>query len=107
MRWRFCPTSNVCLGYVESLGVHPFDALQRAGVQVSINSDDPPLFGTSVVAEYCALAQAFGYSRRQLADLARGAFDQAFLDGDARHRYLELFDRHLAATDSLGLPQQQ
>ena len=90
-----CPTSNVCLGYASSLAEHPFDALHRAGVEVSVNSDDPPLFGTSVVAEYCALARTFGYSRRQLAALARGAFDQAFLEKRARRSYLEAFDQHL------------
>jgi adenosine deaminase len=92
-----CPTSNVCLGYVPRLEEHPFDALYRAGAAVTVNSDDPPLFGTSLNNELASLARVFGYSRRQLAALARAAFSQAFVDADLRRALLTRFDRHVAA----------
>lgn len=94
-----CPTSNVRLGYAASLEAHPFETIRRAGVEVSINSDDPPLFGTSLVAEYCAVARAFGYSHAELAALARGAFGQAFVSEDDRRDYLARFDRHVEALE--------
>lgn len=93
--FEVCPTSNVRLGYVESLSSHPFDRLHRAGAALSINSDDPPLFGTSLTTEYLQLATAFGYSRAELAGFARAAFEHAFLGSEERQRYLRGFDRHV------------
>lgn len=95
-----CPTSNVCLGYASSVDEHPFDTLHRAGLAVTINSDDPPLFGTTLVGEYRALAKAFGYSRRQLAAFARAAFEQAFVGADVRRALLARFDREAASLEA-------
>jgi len=90
-----CPTSNIRLGYAESLEDHPFDRLRQAGATLTVNSDDPPLFNTTLVDEYCNLASAFGYSRSQLVALARGAFEQAFLSDEDRAACLARFDRSL------------
>ncbi len=92
---EICPTSNVRLGYADSVARHPFERLRRAGVAVSVNSDDPPLFETSLIDEYQALAVAFGYSRSQLGGMARAAFEHSFLDDGARQVYLERFDAQL------------
>jgi aminodeoxyfutalosine deaminase len=73
-----CPTSNVRLGLVDSMASHPFEALRAAGVEVSVGSDDPPFFGTTLEDEYLALARAFDYSFDQLADLARAGLRHAF-----------------------------
>jgi len=43
-----CPTSNVCLGVYPSLAAHPFPRLYAAGVPITVNSDDPPLFNTTL-----------------------------------------------------------
>ncbi|HEY0560080.1 MAG TPA: adenosine deaminase [Frankiaceae bacterium] len=56
-----CPTSNVTLGAVPSLAAHPIDALRRAGVSVSVNTDDPVLLGTDLLTEYLLCADAFGW----------------------------------------------
>jgi aminodeoxyfutalosine deaminase len=90
-----CPTSNVRLGYADSVARHPFDRLRRAGVAVSVNSDDPTLFETSLIDEYHALETAFGYSRSQLGELARAGFEHSFLDDGLRAAYLEQFDAQL------------
>jgi len=95
-----CPTSNVCLGYAASVAEHPFDSLRQAGVALTINSDDPPLFGTSLIDEFCALEKAFGYSHHELAGFARTAFEHAFLDAAERKGYLERFDQELALLNS-------
>lgn len=81
-----CPSSNVALGVFPSIAEHPFDALLRSGVSVSINSDDPPFFNTTLSEEYSRLATAFGYSQEELARLARGAMDHSFLDSEWRQR---------------------
>ncbi len=58
---EICPTSNVRLGAVAGIAEHPFDRLRRAGVVVTVNSDDPPQFETTITDEYRKLAEAFDY----------------------------------------------
>ena len=95
-----CPSSNVALGVVDSLDDHPFDALYRAGVAVSVNSDDPPFFDTTLSQEYERLASTFGYPPIELAALALRPLDQAFL-GDEQRRHLEAEMR--SGLEELGL----
>lgn len=84
------PTSNVRLGVVPSLAEHPFPALRQAGLALSINSDDPALFGTSLSEEYLRLAQAFELPAGDLVELAQAAVSQSFLPPDAKQRHLAL-----------------
>jgi aminodeoxyfutalosine deaminase len=51
-----CPTSNICLGVYESLADHPVRRLHEAGVVVTVSTDDPPLFGTTLDCEVALLA---------------------------------------------------
>lgn len=92
-----CPTSNLRLGFYPSLADHPFDRLRRAGVAVTVNSDDPPLFGTTLVGEYAALAATFGYGPRQLAELVRASFRHALLPAAERQRWVDEVDRRAAS----------
>lgn len=94
-----CPTSNLALGFVARLEEHPFETLRRSGVAVSINSDDPPFFGTTLSKEYRRLAETFGYDRQTLAGLARRALDDAFLDEGRR---AEIAARMEAGVKALG-----
>jgi aminodeoxyfutalosine deaminase len=55
------PTSNVCLGVVPSIEGHMLPALIDAGLYVTINSDDPPMFNTTLTDEYLQTAEAFGF----------------------------------------------
>lgn len=92
-----CPTSNVALGYVGAIEEHPFDRLRRAGVPVSVNSDDPPFFGTTLSEEYRRLAEAFGYDRATLATLARGALEHAFVGPERRAELAARMEKGVAA----------
>ena len=83
-----CPSSNVCLGLAESHEAHPFGEMRRAGLELSLNSDDPPLFGTDLVSEYVRAAEAFDLSPRDLADLALAAVRHSFLDDEEKARRL-------------------
>jgi adenosine deaminase len=65
-----CPVSNVRLGVVASLAVHPAPALVAAGVPVTLNADDELWFGHSVVDQYRIARENWGLSDRELADIA-------------------------------------
>ncbi|WP_433826232.1 adenosine deaminase [Actinoplanes sp. CA-015351] len=75
-----CPTSNVRTRAVASLDEHPIAKLVAAGVPVSINSDDPPMFGTTLEHEYAIAARLLGLDRAGVAGLARDAVRHSFLD---------------------------
>jgi adenosine deaminase len=83
-----CPTSNVCLGVAPGYPGHPFDRLYRAGLALSVGSDDPALFNTNLTRELLRLHQAFGYSPAELAGLSLAALRHSFLP-EARRRGLE------------------
>jgi aminodeoxyfutalosine deaminase len=73
-----CPSSNVATRAVERLEDHPLATIVEAGVPVSINSDDPPMFGTSLVQEYEVAAGLLGLTEAGVADLARAAVHASF-----------------------------
>ncbi len=73
-----CPTSNVRTRQVPSLADHPLPRLLAEGLRVTVNSDDPPMFGTSLTAEYQAIAEAFDLGEETIAGLARTAEEAAF-----------------------------
>ncbi len=54
-----CPTSNVCLGVAASLAEHPLPRLLEEQLFVTINSDDPPMFNTTLTDEYLKIAEVF------------------------------------------------
>jgi adenosine deaminase len=88
-----CPTSNVRLGVAPCLPEHPVDALRRAGVRVSLNTDDPVLFGSTVDGEYASCATTFGWGRDELLEVARTSIESCFADAGLRQDLL----RDLAA----------
>jgi aminodeoxyfutalosine deaminase len=69
-----CITSNVCTAAVESLDVHPVRRLFDAGVPITLNTDDPALFRTSLNKEYRVAAEKFGFTETELRSIAGNAF---------------------------------
>jgi adenosine deaminase len=69
VRLNVCPTSNVKLGVVGSLSEHPIRRLYDAGVRVTVNTDDPLIFGTSLSEEFLALFRAGVMTARELDEL--------------------------------------
>ncbi|MFC4499888.1 MULTISPECIES: adenosine deaminase [Streptomyces] len=65
-----CPTSNIALGVVESLSVHPLPLLLQAGVRCTLNADDPLLFGAGLLEEYETARAVFALTDAQLAAIA-------------------------------------
>ncbi len=74
-----CPTSNICLGLAPDVAHHPFDELRRAGLEVSLNTDDPALFDTTLSEEFRRVGEAFAYTPEVLANLALAAAEHSFL----------------------------
>jgi adenosine deaminase/aminodeoxyfutalosine deaminase len=87
-----CPTSNVRTRSVPSLAEHPLPALVAAGVPVTVNSDDPPMFGTTLNAEYAVAARLLGLDEAGVADLARAAVHASFADVATKRALLAEID---------------
>ena len=81
-----CPTSNVTLNVYPSIAAHPIDRLRRAGVRVSINTDDPSLLATSLPKEYLAACDAFAWTDQTIRDIARTSIDASFANTDVKAR---------------------
>jgi adenosine deaminase len=79
-----CPGSNVALGLFASFAAHPLARLRDAGVSVSISTDDPPFFHTSLRREYRELAHAYAWNEEDFAAINQSALDAAFCDSDTR-----------------------
>jgi adenosine deaminase len=73
-----CPTSNVVLGVFGSYAEHPLPALRAAGVPVTLGSDDPPYFDTTIGREYEVAHRRLGCSLDDLRDMTQTALDAAF-----------------------------
>jgi aminodeoxyfutalosine deaminase len=74
-----CPTSNVRTGQVAAIAAHPVRRMLDHGVVVTLNTDDPPMFGATLTGEYVAVAETLGLTTAELARLAENAVDAAFL----------------------------
>jgi adenosine deaminase len=89
------PTSNICLHVYRRLAEHPFPHLDRMGLNVTLNSDDPPLFNTTLCAEYALLVHEFGYGKGDLVRIARAAFVAAAAPADLKSGWLAELDAFL------------
>jgi adenosine deaminase len=81
-----CPTSNVRTGVVRSWAAHPLARLHRAGVRVTVNSDDPALFGTTLSGEWRVLESRLGLSRPEAVQIGLQTIEATFLEPEARRR---------------------
>ncbi|MEV7544556.1 adenosine deaminase [Streptomyces sp. NPDC089915] len=89
-----CPTSNIATRAVADLDEHPVKEMVAAGVLVTVNSDDPPMFGTDLNNEYAVAARLLGLDERGLAQLAKNAVEASFLDPAGKARLTEEIDAY-------------
>lgn len=84
-----CPGSNIALGIYPTWRKHPISELMRRGVKVTISTDDPPFFHTTMAREYEQLHEAFDWDEGVFNGIARTSLDAAFCDADTRARVLK------------------
>ncbi|WTW75879.1 adenosine deaminase [Streptomyces sp. NBC_00009] len=89
-----CPTSNIATRAVKTLEEHPIKQFVDAGVVVTVNSDDPPMFGTDLNTEYAVAARLLDLDERGVAALARNAVDASFLDEPGKARITAEIDTY-------------
>ncbi len=92
-----CPSSNVATRAVASLAEHPLPVFVEAGVVVTINSDDPPMFGTTLNREYEIAADLLGLDEAGVAELARAGVGASFAPDDVKARLVGEIDGYVGA----------
>ncbi|RFU84962.1 adenosine deaminase [Streptomyces triticagri] len=91
-----CPTSNIATRAVPTLADHPLKQMVDAGVLVTINSDDPPMFGTDLNTEYAVAARLLDLDEPGIAALAKNAVEASFLDEAGKARITGEIDAYTA-----------
>lgn len=89
---EICITSNLRTGVCKSPAEHPVKNYFDQGLMVTLNTDDPALFGTSLAREYQFAQETFGFTDEHLRELARNSFEASFLPADKKLELLSLFD---------------
>ena len=84
-----CPSSNVSTALIARFEDHPLPRLMKAGLAVTLNSDDPAMFGTSLQEEFLRAARCFQFGRETLAELCRNSVDASFLSGKEKQALRE------------------
>lgn len=97
-----CPSSNLATRAVASLADHPIRALRDAGVVVTVNSDDPPMFGTDLNTEYAVAARLLDLDAAEVAELARTATRCSFAPDGVKQRILAEIDDYAGAAPRRG-----
>lgn len=89
---EICPSSNVTLGLVDDIAVHPFPQLWEAGAAVTVNSDDPPFFSTTLTDELEHATRLAGLTVSNLVELQRRAARAAFIPPARTQQLLDELD---------------
>jgi aminodeoxyfutalosine deaminase len=101
------PTSNLRLGVYLSLAAHPLRRLHDAGVIVTIGSDDPPLFNTTLNDEVALLADPFGFDLVASDEILLNGARHSFLPPDPKRALVTAFQAEMAALKAEHLPTQE
>ncbi|WP_414167838.1 adenosine deaminase [Streptoverticillium reticulum] len=92
-----CPTSNLATRAVADLDRHPVREMVSAGVLVTVNSDDPPMFGTDLNTEYGVAARLLDLDAPGVAALAKNAVEASFMDAAGKSALAAEIDAYTAA----------
>jgi aminodeoxyfutalosine deaminase len=94
---EICLTSNLRTGCCTSIADHPVRRYFDDGVMITLNTDDPAMFGTSLNREYQLAQEMFGFTDEHLRELARNSFEASFLPAEKKLELLNLFDAQAAS----------
>ena len=81
-------TSNLRTGCCPSLDLHPVRDYFERGMMVTLNSDDPPMFGSDLAAEYLLAHEKFGFTLEQMRELAANSVEASFLQPERKLKLL-------------------
>jgi aminodeoxyfutalosine deaminase len=93
---EICITSNLRTGCCKAVSEHPVKQYFDHGLMITLNTDDPAMFGTTLAHEYQLAQQAFGFTDEHLRELARNSFEASFLPAEKKLEFLNLFDAAIA-----------
>jgi adenosine deaminase len=98
------PTSNVCLGVAPTLAEHPLPKLLEEGLFVTINSDDPPMFDTTLTDEYLRISETFGFDITHIKQFVINGIHASLLSSNTQHLLENEFRTQFAELENeLGL----
>src|SRR5947209_670242 len=89
---EICLTSNVRTGVCKAIAEHPVKSYFDQGIMITLNTDDPAMFGTTLSREYHLAQETFGFTDEHLRELARNSFEASFLPAEKKLEFLNLFD---------------
>ena len=89
---EICLTSNIRTGVCKSIAEHPAKSYFDQGIMITLNSDDPAMFGTTLSREYQLAQESFNFTDEHLRELARNSFEASFLPAEKKLEFLNLFD---------------
>lgn len=79
-----CPTSNVCLGVATDIAHHPVHEMMQQGLYVTVNSDDPALFSTTLNDEYQYIAKEFALTEKNIYELVVNGIQASLMSGEEK-----------------------
>jgi aminodeoxyfutalosine deaminase len=94
---EICLTSNLKTGCCLRLHDHPVRKYFDQGLMITLNSDDPAMFGTTLNREYELAQSEFGFTDEHLRELARNSFEASFLPAEKKVQFLDALDALTAA----------
>ncbi len=87
-------TSNVRTGCCPGLEAHPLREYFEGGLMVTLNSDDPPMFGSNLLEEYVLAQKVFSFSLEQMRELAANAVEASFLEPTRKLKLLAAIEQY-------------
>lgn len=93
---EICLTSNLRTGVCKTAAEHPVKNYFEQGMMITLNTDDPALFGTTLAREYQYAQDTYGFTDEHLRELARNSFEASFLPAEKKLELLSLFDAAVA-----------
>jgi adenosine deaminase len=98
---EICITSNLMTKVFDSIENHPFKYLDEMGIVATINSDDPPMFGSNITNELILINKEFGYGIKELVRLMKNSVKAAFLEEKDKNIYINELDKFLLSVSDL------
>ena len=87
-------TSNIRTGCCSSFDEHPLRQYFDSGLMVTLNSDDPPMFGSNLLEEYILVQERYGFTLEQIRELAANSVEASFLPPERKLALLRQVEQY-------------